>query len=762
MLLIRTTAAAAIGCVLCSATAYAELSGMPDQIVVDGVALRFGDTIEVQGVCVADLDWDSGPATIRVLRIGGKPTQEQLDVRLSAGRDDGAFRYEALMRLPAGTHYFVRGRLTNARINGLHNVARLMPEEIRPIAAAELRAAEFVDREAVFEGQALAGGRLNYGDETIRVAGIEDWPEQIRGKSVAVRGTVRKAADGLLIERPTWKLFRLEDLVNQRVVLDGVLLSLNGEWWFNYRDQRLDLTWKVGPRLRFDGDNHYRQVRVRGELILQDRPSLDQISVKWARDLVPTYAIRGAAVEFSDDAPSWEEKFDPVYASHHTSRNGVPELLAESSLRRNFLGDETQARLFLERNRDPIARILRKINSDHRDEIARRMTDDDTDEVLRLIYAAILANANDRRGREYLSKRARATDPALDVNALYCLGAFPFLAAGSEVDAKWAEETLVEIMRNMKSVEIRGARREAEGGMPVAVAAVHYSSIPIVLRKIGSASCRRALLEFVKAKGIGSDRVAGELCRWKPALTAAELLDLDELVDDRGVHREIMRLLLAQKSPIGVEQYAGELENAFIYMDFRDYLSPEIVDTLKRCVDRFEGRAQVHARILIGLGQEDAIAELLRFLADEHWEDKNIVFYELARLGDPRAVAAVARFLSEAPKDAVKAGDDLSASNTVRHAVEAIAHAGTAAAIHELIELLPVDLARFGGSITREEWRLVVAGHLIELTGESFGTDVDGWRNWQRAHPEHHVPSRLANPAAAFRLNSASAIDLGR
>ena len=55
----------------------------------------------------------------------------------------------------------------------------------------------------------------------------------------------------------------------------------------------------------------------------------------------------------------------------------------------------------------------------------------------------------------------------------------------------------------------------------------------------------------------------------------------------------------------------------------------------------------------------------------------------------------------------------------------------------------------------------MVAEHLIELTGESFGTDVEQWRAWQRVHPEHSVPKALANPGGGFRTAPTGAIDLG-
>ena len=62
--------------------------------------------------------------------------------------------------------------------------------------------------------------------------------------------------------------------------------------------------------------------------------------------------------------------------------------------------------------------------------------------------------------------------------------------------------------------------------------------------------------------------------------------------------------------------------------------------------------------------------------------------------------------------------------------MEAIANTGSEEAVAELISLLPVDLSRFGSYIDREGFRRIVAAHLIELTGESFGTDAAAWQKW--------------------------------
>ena len=763
MIQMRLLAATFIVCLLPTCAAFGDVSAEQDCVVIDGVNLRFGDVIDVTGVCQDDRAWRNGygAVTVRAMRINGKPTQVELDCYVGPNGGQQRPTRKELQSLTPQSHYLVRGKLMNARMNGFNNALSVVAEQVEQIGATELKVADFADRDATFEGLAGQDGKLICGDETVSVDGISAWPDEVYGRHVSVRGTVRKDAQGVRIERPMWRLYRLEDLVNMPVVLEGVIASLNYQWWFDYRGERLYLTSASGPVLHFAPDDHYRRARVSGHLVRQARPALDQISLKTARDLVPTYVVRDARVEFPGPELTWEEKFGTVYPSHHSTRNGIPELLAEGGFRRNLMGHETYAMLYAERNWTVIQQALRNLDTADSDELALRMTNENTDEVLRLLYAAMLASANDDRGRGYLRKATAVQGDELDLNALYCLGAFPFFTVDEDrkVDLAWMEQLLIDLLGNMRPVVVRGTfpdERENERSMSVASAAASYSSIPAVLRQIGSDRCRQALMSYVATKAAGCDEAAMALCQWNPPLAPADLLQIASLIDDRRVNHAILQLLLAMKSPDVVTRYLADLHDDFVYMSFRDQLSAEVVDQLRAQLDQCDGKAKIHARMLIALGQEDAVARLLEMLGDPGWTDKTIVLYELANWGDDRAVSSVARFLREAPKDAGQ-GDGA----FVSHGLDAIAHAGTAEVIRELIELLPVDLARFGGYMDRQEWQLMVAEHLIELTGESFGTDVEQWRAWQRVHPEHRVPKALANPGGGFRTAPTGAIDLG-
>ena len=59
-------------------------------------------------------------------------------------------------------------------------------------------------------------------------------------------------------------------------------------------------------------------------------------------------------------------------------------------------------------------------------------------------------------------------------------------------------------------------------------------------------------------------------------------------------------------------------------------------------------------------------------------------------------------------------------------------------------------------------WKTTLAPTIKLMRRESFATDVEEWRAWQRAHPMHSVPRDLANPDAAFRTNPGNALDLSQ
>lgn len=749
----------AMGSVACwtgSVTA-AEPEVVPDHVVIDGVSLPFDTTIEVVGP-FQSANSSRRPSrddrdSLLALRIEGRANQQEISFQLLSQTDKGRERLESLRHQQ---YYKVKGRIEGARLFGPNPICIFLVEDFEAVTAAPLTVADFANRIAGFEGMAVGEGAVQLKGEKLSLAGMTGWPDGVEGKQVAVRGTVERGESGWQLTRPDWKLVELADQVDHEVSLEGALWSLNGHWWFEYRDKRLFLTDSNGRLLTFD-DDHGRSATVTGTLVRQLRPSLHQISEKRDRNLVQTFVVRGAHVASRDDSTGWSDRFGPIYTTRHQVSDGVVELLAERSNRRNRLFNETDAMLYAERNAKAIRGIVRDSSATVGDVLARRVDDTQTDPILRLLYAATLAQRNDERGREFLRRSAETPGDVPAREIYFCLGIFPFLGAAGDgeppTDCGWAEQTLISIMSTPETAE----------------EAAHFSSIPQVLIKIQSPEARRVLLDYaLRAEHDAQDSflsnptVTTLLCHPSAHLTGDDLLQLEAVTKDSGIRRNILGALLRLKHPAAAERFLDELGDDFVYMDFRDLSSAEVLAALRSHLHQLTGPTRTHVQMLLILGDKDPVPALVALLDDPGFTDKKLVMFELARIADPRSVAPVARLLREAPRDYFADKSKLAVTGGVESALESLARTGSRDAVRELIELLGVDLGRFGGSITRTGLQRIVAGHLIEMTGESFGVDQAGWRAWEKLQPDERfqVSHPGQNARKVFRLGPKQNIDL--
>lgn len=734
-----------------------------EQLTIDGVGFPFDTVLELEGAIVAKVSTLPyfADALLEPRRINGKPTQTVLEVRLYAESPEIRRRLEGLK---TGDCYALRCRLKNARFSGTWSACLVAVEELRAVAEIKLGPADFVDRRATFEGIAAAGGKFTIGDQSISLAGVASWPANVVGKPVEATGLVRRAADGFRLDDASSTKAKLEDRIGDDVVLDGHLYSLNGVWRFRYRDTDLDLTCAEGPTLRFGESRHAAAVRVSGKLLRQDRPSLQQISLKADRDLVPTFVVRGAKVEPREKPLSWETRFGTLYPVRAKITAGVPELFAQGYIG-NYIGTETKASLYAGRNWDLIEAILAAPTSATLDTLAARMNDAALDATLRLIYAAMLARANDLRGRAFLLARTKLDDGDVNVDALYCLGEFPFLGPSdsrTKVDVGWAIDRMSELVTSQSPTKVIGTpfgdRKDA--AQPVAEVVERFTTIAAALML--SEKGRPALIDFALSDKPGSAEVKSVLYDAEEPLPTDVLLKLEAITTDPEERRTLMQQLLRHPKPVGLERFLRDLDGSFVYADLRDHLTPDVVALLRPLVEKATGEAQTNLRLLLELGSKDPTAALLKLLADPTWKARNLIVYELAGTGDPRVVAPVAKILREGPADFFGTDDGSTGAAAMNNSLDAIAHTGTAEAIAALIELLDVDLDRFGTYHDQAGLQRIVAAHLIELTGESFGTDAAAWRRWRDAHPTHSVPPNLANPRRYFRADAEGVIDLGR
>ncbi len=722
-------------------------------IVIDGVTFPYGKDIEIVGIYSSDDSFNSHSnalAVIQGIRINGRGNQDNFNFHLTAGTEDMATKLK-FHSLKDKKYYKVSGRLLGARLFGQHPICNVEVKSIEEVPDTPLKLEDFADRTAAFEGTAAAGGKIMLQGEAAQLAGLDSWPKGLEGKNVSVSGTVHREPQGWQFLQPAWRLTELADMVGKDVSLKGTLWSMNDNWWFGYRDDKLYLISANGPVLEFPGDDHGRKATVTGRLVRQLRPSLDQITMKTDRDLVQTYVIRVAKVEYLDAEISWYKRFGTVYDKNPVS-DGVPELIAKKGFRRNLMGNETTERLYAERNWNEINEIVANANPAVCDIVVKRMNDSTLNDSLRLLYATVLARVNDERGQIFLKDAVTSPFGKAKIEGVYyCLGVFPYLAPDVEkvtTNCAWAEQTLLAIMADPEKAK----------------QALRVSSIQSVLLKIGSPSTGKALLEYAlknsdehHSRFFSGPSITELLCMPVAHLSATDLLKLEAVNKDNSIRRSILQALLRLKDPAVAERFMKDMEDGFAYMDVRDLSSPEVLAAMKPKLEQLSGNAKSHVRMLLVLGDKDPVPEVVALLDDPTFPDKNLAMFELKRLGDSRAVAPVTKILREAPKGYF--GDN--AASAIESALETIANANTRDAVRELIALLSVDLGRFGDYIDRAGWQRVTAAHLIEMTGESFGIDQAGWQSWEKSQPDERFRVKEEDhDSGTFRIGPDNRIDM--
>lgn len=748
--------------------ARAEMTCGIDHVVIDGVKIPYGTVVEVMG----PWHWYSygkhGSPGLKALRINGRPNDDDITVELVAIKN-------AKLMGGRGSYYKVRGPLMDA-CDGPNKKFNIIVEQLEAVAPPTI--ADSVNRTTTLKGIAAAVSRLSVGlgPEQVLLDGLAAWPTGVEGKWVAVTGTVRGEPGAWRIENPQWHFLRLDDQIGQTVSLEGVLRSGYGTWWFESREEKAYLTGANGRTMTFAWVEQGRRMRVTGKLTRQDRPSLDHRDYKTLPDLVPTFVIRGAEIEFLQP-PDKQDRF--LYRQPIRIEDGVPVLVPEG-YPSPLAGYETKALFYAGRNHEVIEYIVRKATPEACDVMARRMENNEIGAPLRLLYAAVLACLNDDRGRDYLVRNLDDRHSESFLDALYCMGMFEWLRREKPVenapptDLAWAEKALISVTLDQQRIVCKQPYLKGlDSQMAVADAAVYYSrsQIPCVLAAMNSAVAQNALLKYLAENRLTNrppnddedeerprtfheyqtDEVVAAICRRDELLPVDFLLQLEPLTAiGRYGRRELLAQLLRHKHPAAADKFLQELEGE--YYEFAAHTSPEVAAAIRPHIPKLQGGAKACAMMLNVLAQEDPVPELLKMLDDDNWPVRRLVLHHLAKLGDARAVTRVGEILKSAPPEFFDRGNSAQSrwslgnyTDPVDCGLDAIAKAGTDESIHALVGLLQVDLERFGryyyrfgGDFRKDGYQRSVAGHLIDLTGESFGVDAEKWQNWlsSRGEPE--------------------------
>ncbi|WP_038165511.1 HEAT repeat domain-containing protein [Verrucomicrobium sp. BvORR106] len=732
----------------------AETFNTFDTLRIDGAAFSTKDEMVIEGFIVKTNPYrSSAEVAITAARINGRGNTDELCFHLIGSPTESESK-----KLKKGDWLSVKGRWGQCLKAGPSLNIGFNVTEFQRIPAAPHRFKDFADRDCEMTGTAVAGGRLRCQEEQAAIDGLTEWPPHLLNREVVVRGRLHPAGTGWQWQGAQWHAASLAERIGQEVVLTGRLRSMNGVWWFERKgdEERICLTSAGGRVLTFNSDHHGGSARVTGRLVRELRPALDQITSKVDRDLVLQYTVRAAKVQPLDTRPKgWNYHW--ISGRPVPMRDGLPVLEAREAVFNGYLGGETRALLMCSHNAQVIEFLQRDESAKRSDFLAVQMEAEGIDPTLKLVYAGMLAARNDERGREVL--RQAVADPAspLFPDAVHCLFTFPFLPVAdkpAKPEVAWAEDIFLNLLSQDKKKLVSGWALSTDPAhdraFTPASAVLFYSPALQWLPIMPSARVRQALVKFSMAPSKAEDsefdgpkpqfEVIGALCA-DPAPLAPEVLqDWANLL-----RRERYYILIPLVSRLLQE---GDTESildlgkpgieALSSIGWReDDLTATQVEGLKKLLPDLLPEAERKLQLqLIRRGPEPA-PKLLRLLDDPDWEDKSSILFALRDTKDPRIIKPLLNFLATVKDGALPQEDDLATCSALKHSFAAIASVGNDEALRALAGMLRMDFGRVEDDyMNNDGLHRLIAAELIDLTGESFGTDGDAWTKWIESRPK--------------------------
>ncbi|WP_050030186.1 hypothetical protein [Verrucomicrobium sp. BvORR034] len=732
----------------------AETSNTFDSLRIDGVAFSTKDEMVVEGFIVNTSPYrSSAKVAMSAVRINGRGNSDELCFHLIGSPDEGESK-----KLKKGDWISVKGHWGRCLKAGpLLNIG-FNVTEFQRIPAVPQRFKDFSDRDCEMTGTAVAGGKLKCQEEQAAIDGLSQWPPDLLNKEVVVRGRLHPTGTGWQWQNAQWHAASLAERIGQEVVLTGGLRSMNGVWWFQCKgdEERICLTSAEGRVLTFNSDHHGGSARVTGRLVRQLRPALDQITTKVDRDLVPQYTVLGARVEQLDpEGGGWSSHW--ISGKPVPMRDGLPVLEAVRAVFNGYLGGETRAMLMRAHNDDVIEFLQRDGSAKRTAFLAAQMEAPGIDPTLKLLYASLLAARNDERGRQVL--RQAVADPAYPLfpDAVYCLFTFPFPPVtdkSAKPDVAWAEDIFLNLMSQDQKKLVSGWALSSDPAeerlLTPASAVLFYSPALRWLPIMPSARLRQALVKFsmtpldtesANFDGANSQSTVIEaLCKDPSPLAPAVFQDWANLLrrEEWYVLIPLVSRLLQEGDTESILDLGKPGIEALSSIGWaRDDLTVTQLKSLERLLPDLLPEAEQTLRPqLIRRGPEPA-AELLRLLADPKWEKKSGILFALRGTKDPRIIKPLLDFLATVKDGALPQEDDLATCGALKHSFAAIASVGNEEALRALASLLRMDFGRVENNyMNNDGLHRLIAAELINLTGESFGTDAEAWMKWIESRPK--------------------------
>ncbi|MEM7015312.1 MAG: hypothetical protein AAF585_27965, partial [Verrucomicrobiota bacterium] len=232
----------------------------------------FGKKASIQGIIInAPSRTEDSGQNVLVQRIDGKPTQAAIRLLLT----------NVDQQLQRGKTYEIKG--SEEILAPSTNAFKI--ESAKATAPVTYHPRDFKNQVAMFTGVAVNDRGKAYvqgasGAWRVLISENVPWRKDLEGKRIETRGVHKASGMGrkdYKLQPGHWRPVALEDQLEQTVELLGTAKSLNGIWWFDFRGEGIyvrDLERMPG----WTGENHWRQIVIRGRLSKMKMPSIDQLA----------------------------------------------------------------------------------------------------------------------------------------------------------------------------------------------------------------------------------------------------------------------------------------------------------------------------------------------------------------------------------------------------------------------------------------------------------------------------------------------------
>lgn len=250
---------------------------------------KLGSTFTVKGIIVEGSSKGYGGGPNLLIQVIDERSN-QLPVQIPISPYFGRFGSGALPKIESDSTYSLRVYETgefvgvpadaykeagiDLQTTGFYFRNRLVVisgEKIRPIESSPFN---FLGQNAL-----LSGIAKNEHDTAIivnanwklRLSGCVKWKKSEIGKLAEVYGQIQKTSSQNTydVKSCQQRLVNLEDQVGKTVTLRGRAISMNGEWWFNYRGTDISVE-KMKELPNWSANNHFQPIEISGTLEKSD------------------------------------------------------------------------------------------------------------------------------------------------------------------------------------------------------------------------------------------------------------------------------------------------------------------------------------------------------------------------------------------------------------------------------------------------------------------------------------------------------------